>query len=124
MMNTDMTFVGTVTQTVDIPRQMVSDIMCTALEGGINYWCDAVSAEEWPEEAEYASDVIGFGSVLEIHDAEDDETYRLTLEMFLDGLGKAAAHYGQSVEQFYDNHDAEYADLVVQFALFDKVVYG
>lgn len=125
-MNEDMTVVGkvTVTQETDVTRQMVNDILCTAFEGGINYWCDSATAEVWPEGAEYTSDTLALGSVILIHDAEDDENYRLTLDMFLEGLSKAANHYGMSIESFYNNHDAEYADLVVQFALFDTVVYG
>lgn len=125
-MNEDMTVVGkvTVTQETDVTRQMVNDILCTAFEGGINYWCNSVSVEEWPEEAEYASHALGFGAVVILHGAGDDENYRLTLDMFLEGLSRAASHYGMSIESFYNNHDAEYADLVVQFALFDTVVYG
>ena len=59
--------------------------MCTALEGGINYWC--CKAEVVGEYlGEYASEQISRGGELKLYDAEEDEVYTLTLDKLLKGI--------------------------------------
>lgn len=116
----------------------IDDIMCTALEGGICYWCDGVTVEgEFL--AKYASEQISRGGRL-IFDLsepyEDDENgneiekYTLTKEMFDKGFELYLRENGtKSVTDHKGEFDpccvdADIADQIVQYALFGEVVYG
>lgn len=114
-----------VTVKVSLPRQFVDDVVCTAFEGGINYWCSRqVPSEARPEGAEYGSDYISRGGsntiyVSDDNGGEEDETHVLTLQNFAEGFVKWAINTAN------DNIlDAEDADQVIQYALFGEAVYG
>ena len=108
-----------------ITNEQIDDLVVCALEGGINYWCGkAVVTKEPTEKYEFASDVISIGGVLTITDDCGDK-HELTKEKFLKGLEKTIEHYEfNDAEDLHDNHDAETADVLLQFALFDEIVYG
>lgn len=97
-----------------VTQEEIDDILTTAFEGGITYWCDKVRIKEGfdaEEEYEYISEALTRGATLELHDAEEDEWLTLTLDNFLNTL----AEY-----QFYfDNYDASDADQIVQRSVFD-----
>lgn len=113
-----------------VTPQDIDDIMVTALEGGINYWCR--KAEVVGEYlGEYASDQISRGGSLILYDAESSDHWELNLEKLLNGIQKAIE------DNWYDRYDwyvdgeldccqidAEVADTIVQFALFDDIVFG
>lgn len=104
--------------------EMVDDILCTALEGGSNYWTRLVSCKErWPEGAEYLSQCLTRGRSLGWL-TDDGERYTLTLPKMRRGIYRAARHFGLAVERFYEEHDATGADVAVQFALLGEIVYG
>lgn len=106
----------------------IDDIMVTALEGGINYWCD--EAEVVGEYlGEFASDQISRGGTLRLYDIEGDTTYDLTLDKFLKGIALAVEQgYATDWYEFgkidVGNIDAEGADVIIQLALFGDVIYG
>lgn len=105
----------------------IDDIMATALEGGISYWCNR--AEVVGEHlGEYASEQISKGGELRLHDSESDEVYILTLDKFLRGLTTyISGCYDIAVDHGRVNPgeiDAEGADCIIQYALFDDVIYG
>lgn len=105
----------------------IDDLMVTALEGGINYWCDLAKAKLVPDgiEHEYLSDLISRGGVIELHDEVMDERYDLNLSKFLNGVTMACEHYGfNSAQELLENHDAEVADVIIQFAIFGEIKYG
>lgn len=123
----------------NVTQQQVDDLLCTAFEGGITYWCptfevliDGHEAEEYPEGARWGHETLTRGCTIRLTDSEsayynEDEQpdhYVLTLEDFLKGIRMAAAHFRQSVDTFLEEQDADSADAAVQFALFDKLVYG
>ena len=111
--------------TATITQQQVDDLLCTAFEGGITYWCGSAQVQgEWPEGARWISDTLSRGATIALHDMEGDEVYHLTLDKFLTGLAKACAFRKQSVDRFFDGHDAIEADIVVQFAVLGEIVYG
>ena len=113
-----------------LTQQDIDDIMVTALEGGINYWCSEVEVVG-KYLGEYASDQISRGGALKLYDAEEDEVYELNLNKFLKG-------FKLWVEGGYDEYDAVQedgtvdcceidaacADEIIQFALFDDIVFG
>ena len=125
--------------TINITNQDISNLMVAALEGGINYWCGKVEMKKDKigggyegvslkdeEKLEYASDIIGIGGTLILTDAENpDEKWELNKEKFINGLKKTLewGEYG-CVEELMNNHDAETADILIQFALFNKIIFG
>jgi len=112
---------------VSITQQDIDDIMVTALEGGINYWCrKAKVVGEYLGEC--ASEQISRGGSLILYDAESNDRWELTLKKFLNGV-KLYFEQGCHV-QVEDNAidagdiDANDADCIIQFALFGEVVFG
>ena len=115
-----------VTFEVDVSIEDMEGIMVTALEGGINYWCGKARIVENPGEREWASDVVAHGGTLELTDVEDpDEKWILTQEKLLKGFAKGMK-WGNfaSAEDLMDAHDAETADVILQYALFDEIIFG
>lgn len=125
-----------VRQNIKVTQIDIDDIMVAALEGGINYWCcKAKVVGEYL--GEYASEQISRGGELKLYDAEDNEVYTLTLEKLLKGIKMAYEenYYSNYDWVIYDNVpdayeldccmiDAELADVIVQFALFNDVIFG
>lgn len=117
---------------VVVTNEDIDDIMCSALEGGINYWC--CKAEVIGEYlGEYGSEQISRGGMLKLHDLEEDAVYELTKEKFLKGLEKylkkptyldILEFKGQEVRLDTGYADAEVADVTIQYALFNDVIYG
>lgn len=123
---------------VEITNEDIDDIVCTALEGGINYWCSKVEVDgEYL--GEYASEQISRGGKLKVFldepfDENDTEEYELTNEKLLKGIKM----YSESLDRPYEivvheknkfvldccQVDAEVADMIIQLALFEDIIYG
>lgn len=108
----------------------IDDIMCTALEGGITYWCDEARVVG-DYLGDYAHEQIVRGGTLLLEDAEEDETYELTKEKFLKGIQLARDREYFKEYNWWDGDkidtcsvDADVADVIIQLALFDEVVFG
>lgn len=121
--------VVTVTTESEINPDEINDIMVAALEGGINYWCDKVKIVKNSDaynlnedKIRYASDVLGYGGELIMF--FDGEQKVLNQEMILNGITMYCESNGVSYEDMYENHDADTADHIVQYALFNEIVYG
>ena len=117
-----------------LTQQDIDDIMVSALEGGINYWCRRVVVQG-DYLGEYASEQISRGGKLAVwldEPFEDDKTcYMLDRDKFLAG-------FKLWVEQGLDEYgavqkdgtvdccqiDAACADEIVQLALFGEVMFG
>ena len=123
---------------VVISPEDIDDIMATALEGGITYWADKAEVPEEKRVADWGHEQIARNGELLIHviepfDQDDAEWYTLTREKFLRGLEKYLKNpaYGNILE-FIDGElemdacyvDANVADAIVQYALFDEIIYG
>jgi len=113
--------------TVKVTTEDIDDIMCAALEGGINHWCSKVEVVgEYL--GTYAHEQIPKGGSLLLHDS-DDKQHELTRDKFMKGLRLFLSGYSNLVS-VEDNRidpgdfNACYADMVVQLALFGEVVYG
>jgi hypothetical protein len=113
-----------------VSAEDIDDIVCTALEGGITYWCNCAKVVgEYL--GEYAHEQIAKGGTLMLHDAEEDEEYELTRDKLLNGIKLAYennyySQYGWVNGNTLDTCqiDAEVADTIVQCALFEDVIYG
>lgn len=115
-----------------VTKEDIDDIIAGAIEGGINYWCDEVKVMG-DYLGEYASEQISKGGQLLLHDIEEDEIYTLDKEKFLNGLMMylEKQHSYEIIEKTGNklkintcNVDAEICDMIIQFALFDYVIYG
>ena len=123
-----------ITKPVHINAEDIDDILCTAFEGGITYWCNNVQSMmliEWHKEnhAEYASEVISRGGDLVLSTEDGDKV--LTLEAFLKGLQMVLDEFVVELdiiggEYYIDTTciDADLADVIVQYALFGELVYS
>ena len=110
-----------------LTNQDIDDIMCAALEGGINDWCGKAKVVG-KYLGDYASEQISRGGVLKLYDIETGEEFELTKEKFVKGIIQFLED-GRSdlvVQGSLDTgcFDACDADAIVQYALFGEVVYG
>lgn len=116
---------------ITVNQRDIDDIMVTALEGGITYWCDHAEVVGGEYLGEYASDQISRGGALRLYDAEEDKQYTLTLPKLLKGL-EAFIKWDRGAHEIVEpvgkidtsKIDAEIADQIIQFALFDDIIYG
>ena len=116
--------------TKEFTDEDMEDIVVTALEGGIGYWaCLDNTGKEWnnqPDDtptSEYAWKILKEGGELLFIDEEDDDAeYHLDLQTLLYGIGKAIeiGTWGGDM----DIVDAEVADAIFQYAIFDDIIYG
>ena len=121
--------------TVYLTQQDIDDIMVSAFEGGINYWCRRVVVQG-DYLGEYASEQISRGGKLSIwldDPFEDDKTcYVLDRDKFLAGFKLWIESDGDSYDTIDDSDgsvdcgqiDAICADEIIQYALFGEVVFG
>jgi hypothetical protein len=126
-----------VTKSHEFTTEDINDLIVTALEGGINYWCGSAKIVKFPNgtftgvsnedqtNVRYASDAIGYGGKLTLTDAEDkDVSWELDLPKMLKGIQMYCEENNIAPEDLMDNHDADTADGIVQYVLFNEIVYG
>lgn len=120
-----------------LTQEDIDDIMCGALEGGINYWCDEAKVMGGYL-GEYGSEQIARGGKLRLHlpepfDKDDTEYYELDLEKFKKGVElRAITPVGCNCLEQIDgkirfdtcNADAIVCDAIIQYALFGDVIFG
>lgn len=119
-----------------VPLERVSDLLCSAWEGGSAYWCEAVdyiAPKKWEFEStpkaeegkHYGYDYPLNGGVAILLDKEEDKKIRLTLGKVTDGLRimaeKFPSHYGDFISE---NEDSITGDVFLQCCLFGDVIYG
>lgn len=121
--------------TVYLTQQDIDDIMVSAFEGGINYWCRRVVVQG-DYLGKYASEQISRGGKLAIwldEPFEDDKTcYVLDRDKFLAGFKLWIESDGDSYDAIEHSDgsvdcgqiDAVCADEIIQYALFGEVVFG
>lgn len=110
-------------------RQMLADILCTAFEGGIGYWCLADHATK-DAEGNYLA-------LVDCEDAEDPDTkfgditldtIKLGMDRILSGAVPIRADLLAQVAQSWAGNegdcDSYAADCIVQAGLFNEITYG
>ncbi len=116
-----------------ITDEQRSNLLCSALEGGSNYWCDTIDRHGVTvEQAKYRSDVpFVVGGWLEVveqepHDkARTNKSYRLDLGTIQHGLNIMAEKYPIHFNDVKnDTSDAITGDVFLQCCLFGSVIYG
>jgi len=123
---------------MSISDKRAADLLCSAFEGGSNYWYNivnqiepAVKAKPWGDEytPSYISIPFSDGGKLIIQDIEgdeDSERYPLDLKAIERGkkllLTEEYQHHFADICQEQD--DADTGDVFLQLCLFGEVIYG
>lgn len=137
-----------ITQKRDIQLERVSDLLCSALEGGANYWymiTDKKAPEAWevdsarnfstmkPEQHFLHDYPLNKGGSLTITDKEEynpendtyGKKYILDLNTIKRGLEAMAEKYpGHFADFMQENDDADTGDVFLQCCLFGEIIYG
>lgn len=122
-----------------ITKQRLDDILCSAFEGGANYWAVTGVTQQQKDavEAEFAYQVCLNGGEIEVFDAEEP-TKKLgvlnarRLEVALQCLADCKDEKGKEYPGFKDhfadiineNDDATTADILMQLAVMGEIVFG
>lgn len=114
-----------ITTEVEISNERISDLLCSAFEGGSTYWA-VVKSVEGRDKAEYIHDVPLNGGKILISDQEGDlSTKSLDMSTIESGLHLMAKKFPRHFTDFInENDDACTGDVFLQCCLFDDVIYG
>jgi len=122
----------------EFSNQDIQDLVSTALEGGITYWCSCANGKHnddgtlfgvLPEDRSkihFKSDIIAFGGTLVLFDvdyATTKQIWYLNIENLLQGIAMYCNKHNVLMSELIDEHDASMADAIVQYSLFGKVEY-
>lgn len=125
---------GTVTINFRMPLQRMRDILTTAYESGIGYWASSGVEDAEFTHCEAFRDVANYvyairftrldGTIRTVTDHGLAEAFAKALAVGDDGEGVYTAACRAAVGELNGEFDANTADSLVQFALFDDVKYG
>lgn len=115
---------------VTLSQKDICNIMVTGLEGGIGYWAVLDNSKtEWKDKPKgepssmWATKLLIEDKEVHFYDAEDeDEKWVLTLPRLLSGYAQNMRE--RPHDSNIENGDADTADCIIQYALFNKLVYG
>jgi hypothetical protein len=126
----------TVNVPVKLTEEMMGDIMCTALEGGIGYWCAADDIVRKEREGGHFFDYASFMAT----PAEEDDEFLpqvVTYATIAQGVQRILAcdpkphvnstiyaAVGSITQGDAGGIDADAADAIIQVGLFGELVYG
>lgn len=114
---------------ITITDEKVGNLLCSALEGGSNYWYDIVDfINPNNVKCEFKHLELPFmdGCGLMIQDDEGDEEPKLlNREAMQRGLEIMQRDYANHFQDFLDeNDDGSTADVFLQCCLFGEAIYG
>ena len=126
----------TVEKTITIER--IKDLLCAAFEGGIDYWGNVKSKIGLKDKlkAEYVHEIPALGGELILFDNETDEklgiidmeSMKKAFQYMADGTdknGKDIPQLKKHLDDFLnENEDAITADVFVQLAVMEEIVFG
>lgn len=109
--------------TLSINTQLLNDIFVTALEGGINYWCNV---------NQYNHNIDNYSADVTITEVPQDFTqtnYTINQQTIINGINKIASHQSRRCQEIMsnittENFDAEDADIIAQVGIFGTPVFG
>ena len=116
--------------TAELPDEKISNLLCSAFEGGSNYWYQLV---DWTQDHNGILDYDGMvdpekylkWSIKDWQDTEGVGLYQLDYAALFKGLrimaAKYPAHMGDAIR---GEDDAETGDVFLQCCLFGDIVYG
>lgn len=120
----------TILTPIDYSENDIDNIMVGAIEGGINYWGYVKKMPEgkppYAPKSQWCTRTLLDGGSITIGDTEmggpedEEETWTLDLVKLEKGIGK----YNSLHSTNKDDYDAGSYDCIIQYALFDKLVFG
>jgi len=137
-----------VTVKVSVSDEQISGLLCTAFEGGANYWYtqldyelpDGISIEDFREGGKFQPEgdywhwcqliPLVEGCALTLRDKldeddGDDSPYRITREDIEKGVKVFATKYPRHFSDFINqNDDAITGDVFLQCVVFGEAIYG
>lgn len=124
-------------------EQFLSDVLTTAVEGGINYWA-AVSDYKWHD-----GDFVSIPASVKVHEIDEDPAdasqpyYEVGVPINIQDIGRAIARimdvndeikylspqvrkevFAASVDNDAGDIDADIADAIMQIAVLGEIRYG
>lgn len=102
-----------------VTDQEIDDIMVTAFEGGITYWCGearVIAGQDGKPFIGLASSALTRNHAINLYDSEEERWRKLTLKKLLKAFSK--------LNFDFENYDAGDADNAVQTAVFGDIIYG
>jgi hypothetical protein len=131
---TQQTIKVTVNHQISLDR--ISNLLCSAFEGGSNYWYEIQKFVE-PKTITFRTDEdqvykhldypLNDGGAVIVGDIEDEdsEPKRLDLDAIKKGIQIMAEKYPRHMSDFLnDNDDADTGDIFLQCCLFGEAIYG
>ena len=116
--------IGRVKKLIIVSDSDIDECITGAFEGGSNYWLRKVKVvDDDYKGGEYASDVVGLGGEL-ILTTMEGEKHKLTQAKMVDGFQKYLDNGGMCFPFDSGNPDGWTYDMILQYALFGKLVYG
>ena len=125
---------------LEVTDEDIDDIMVSALEGGICYWCTDAEIVAGGYSGTFASEQISRGGALRLRPFDMDEgEYLLTRGSFMEGFRKyIQAGHTECIVRKADKFgvytgklgidpgkiDAPAADCIIQYAVFGDIIYG
>lgn len=120
------------TVTKKITDEQIADLIIDGIESGTTYWAfihnDTTEFEKCYEKdlctSEAIAEIILNGGAVEITDLEDSDNpkHKLTLERLLKGIQLNAEQ--RPWDSDLDNYDSGTSDAIIQYALYDELVFG
>jgi len=115
---------------IDIMENDIENIIVTCFEGGSGYWMGLDNSKpEWNDKPKdessstWATKLLLEGNQITLYDIEDEkEEWTLTLEKLLSGIAQNIKE--RSFDCDLEDGDATTSDCILQYALFNEVVYG
>lgn len=98
-----------------VTAEEIDDVVTTALEGGITYWCDQATTDVDLGD-NYLSEMLAKGATIKLHDSEEDKWHDLTIDKLIKAM--------EEIRFSFEDYDAGDADQLIQQAIFGKVIYG
>ena len=114
-----------VTVPMVISPEDIDNIICTALEGGITDWCNKAEVLVKPEEYEYeyTHEVVSRGGTIRLY-VDDAGPVSLDLDNFTKGIQRFIEENIERLDiENIGASDAGEADSIIQYAVFDELVY-
>jgi hypothetical protein len=131
----------TINYEVELDDQFIEDLIVTVFEGGSNYWVDHVKINHPDGDkpkgepgSTWAASALNSGGNIVVFTKEEGDPDEfppkvMTKEMLINGVEMWAKEFPErvSIENGtidMGNTDAEDADMIFQYALFDEVIFG
>lgn len=142
-------FVSGITTEILVTDQDLEDIITTAFYGGINYWCERARPKGGHWKGSPETHIVNGGAII-LYDIDGEERYELNKFKLLRGItgliegdnfdlsqlgfGNGDAYYVDAdntqcilrASHYLETGDidADIADLIVQYGIFGKQVFG